>query len=190
MLSVIIPTISGREKSLARTLGAYDVLAPGAEQIVVHNRPSWGHACNAGAAQATGDVLHFGADDLVPLPGWLDDVLPALEEHDELPAPRVFNYFAEGEHDNKMDGPDRAFTKFTRVPILRRDQYERIGAWPEYNYVADVWLSGRARKLGIETRLYYSYAFVHHWSQIGRTDSREELAHSAQVLRHLAPEMA
>ncbi len=190
MLSVIIPTITGREASLERTLNAYKVTVPDAELVVIQDEPSWGHACNWGFEQATGDVLHFGADDLEPLPGWTDDVLPALEQHDELPAPRVMNHSADGVHDNRHDGHDRALTRFTRVPILTRDQYERIGPWPEYNYVADVWLSGRARALGIQTRLYYSYAFVHHWSQIGRTDSPDELAHANRVLRELAPEMA
>ncbi len=190
MLSIIIPTIRGREESLDRTRDAYDRTAPDAEQIIVYNQPSWGHACNFGYKKATGDVIHFGADDLEPLPGWTDDVLQALDDHDELPAPRVLNHSAEGVHDNRHDGPDRALTKFTRVPILTRDQYERIGPWPEYNYVADVWLSGRARAIGIQTRLYYSYAFVHHWSQIGRTDSPAELAHATRILRDLAPEMA
>ena len=42
----------------------------------------------------------------------------------------------------------------------RRDQYERIGAWPELNYVADVWLSEKARSLGIPTRKVDAYTFA------------------------------
>lgn len=188
-LSVVIPTITGREESLLRVLAAYRATAPEAEQVVVYNQPSWGHACNHGYKEASGDIIHFGADDLEPLPGWTDDVLPALAERDELPAARVLNHSADGPMDNIADGPDRALVHFTRVPILTRDQYERIGPWPEYNYVADVWLSVKARTLGIPTRIYYSYAFVHHWSQIGRTDSPAELAYARQVLEGLEAEM-
>ncbi len=184
-LSVVIPTIKGREKSLAEVVNAYWESAPDAEIVIVRDEPSWGHACNAGYRESRGDIIHFGADDLEPLPGWMDDVIPALLKFDELPAARVLNHSADGPMDNAGDGADRAFVHFTRVPILTRDQYERIGPWPEYNYVADVWLSLKARTLGIPTRIYYSYAFVHHWSQIGRTDSQAEQDYAAAVLRDL-----
>lgn len=189
-LSVVIPTLTGREEVLARTIGAYRRTAPKAEQLVVYNKASWPEACNEGYRQSTGDVILFGADDLEPLDGWTDEVLPALAEHDELPAARVLNHSADGPMDNINDGPDKALVHFTRVPILSRSQYERIGPWPEYNYVADVWLSIKARTLGIPTRIYYSFAFVHHWSQIGRVDGPDELAHAANVLNGLIAEMA
>ncbi len=185
MISVVIPTIKGREKSLAEVVNAYWETAPDAEVVIVRDQPSWGHACNRGYEVATGEFIHFGADDLEPLPGWLDDVIPALASHDELPAARVLNHSADGAMDNAGDGADRALVDFTRVPILTRDQYERIGPWPEFNYVADVWLSRKARTLGIATRIYYSYAFVHHWSSIGRVDSPAEMDEAAAVLREL-----
>lgn len=175
-LSVIIPTIAGREESLERCMRAYTETAPHAELVVVLGAASWPEACNAGARQATGDVLHFTADDIEPLPGWWEAVATPLETLDELPAPRVLNHSADGHHDNASDGPDGAFCHFTRVPILTRSQYDRIGPWPEFNYVADVWLSAKARTLGIPTRLYYGYAFVHHWDQHGRVDSPAEMA--------------
>lgn len=183
MLSVVIPTIDGREGSLARAQAAYLRTGPAEmEIIVVRNLANWPAACNAGYRRAVGDRLHFSADDLEPLEGWWQQALPWLDEHDELPAPKVFNHSADGEWDNAVDGPDGGVPHFTRIPLMTRDQYERIGPWPEIPYASDVWLSERGRTLGIETRMFHSYAFVHYWSQVGRIDSQENLALSDHVL--------
>lgn len=192
MISVIIPTIPGREETLDRCWHAYVDTMGGLdyELCVVEGFPNWPSACNAGYRDAKGDILHFTADDLEPLPGWWVAPLELLATADELPAARVLNHTADGPMDNAGDGPDGAFTHFTRVPIMRRDQYDRIGAWPEIDYCADVWLSEKARTIGIQTRLLYSYALVHHWSQIGRIDTPERLAAAGQALEQLRAEMA
>jgi hypothetical protein len=191
-LSVIVPTITGREETLARTVEAYHRTLEGApyQIVVVHGETTWPGACNEGYRRSTGDIVHFTADDIEPVEGWWQEAIPWLEEHDELPAPRVFNHAANGPQDNSGDGPDKALTAFTRVPILSRDQYERIGPWPEYQYVADVWLSEKARTLGIQTRMIHSYTFVHHWSQIGRCDDDATLGQAAVVLSKLRAGMA
>lgn len=186
MISIIIPTIDGREKSLARTKRAYRQTSPtNIQLIVVKNEPSWPAACNRGFLRADWDILHFTADDLVPVHGWWQEAVEWLKHHDELPAPKVMNFRQDGEWDNAEDGPDKAIPHFTRIPIMTRDQYERIGPWPEYNYVADVWLSEKARTLGIETRMIHSYAFVHHWNQTGRVDSPRQLDAANRQLAHL-----
>ena len=189
MISVVIPTITGREESLARTIAAYRDTLDRLEIIVVQDEPSWPRACNVGYERSEGDILHFTADDLEPLPGWWQETLERLKEYDELPAAKVLNHSPDGPWDNHMDGDDGALTHFTRVPIMTRNQYERIGPWPEQlNYAADVWVSERARTLGIETRMCHSYAFVHHWSQIGRIDSPEVLAGADYELNRLRAE--
>ena len=190
MLSVILPTISGREDSFARAVAAYDDTLAGEsyEIIVVKDEKTWPTACNVGYAKAKGDVLHFSADDLEALPDWHVEALKALSEKDELPAPRVFN-FTTADHDNPEDGPDGALTDFTRIPILTRSQYERIGPWPEIIYYADLWLSYKARSIGIETRMIWSYRFIHHWSGIGRVDTRANLDLAGIQLRKLQEAM-
>lgn len=191
MLSVILPTIAGREESLARAIASYeDTLAGVPHEIcIMQDYPSWPAACNAGYEEAKGDVLHFTADDLEALPGWHIPALLHLSVHDELPAPRVYNYRPDGEFSNAEDGPDGARTHFTRIPIMTRDQYERIGPWPLLNYYADLWVSEKARTLGIETRMIYGYDFVHHWSQIGRVDSKRVLDEAGRALKQIREEM-
>lgn len=184
-VSVVIPTIRGREDSLARAIAAYEdtMTDVSHEIIIIKDNPTWPGACNKGYSKAKAGVILFTADDLEPLPGWHEDVLPWLSEHDELPTGKVLNHSADGDFDNREDGPDRSVVWFTRLPIMRRDQWERIGQWPEIYHYADVWLSEKARTLGIETRIFYSYAFVHHWSQVGRKPYTEEAWATLERLR-------
>ena len=188
-LSVVVPTISGREDSLARTLAAYEDTLYGCsnEIIIIQDAPTWPEACNMGYEKAKADVVHFGADDLEPLPGWWKPALKHLKETDELPAAAVYN--PDGVLSNEIDGANGDLVHFTRVPILRRDQYERIGSWPEIVYYADIWLSEKARTLGMRTRILYEYAFLHHWSQVGRVDSKVNLDEAGFALNRLREQM-
>lgn len=189
LLSVVIPTISGREVSLARAIASYeDTLRDCQHEIVIiEDAPTWPAACNLGYEKAKGEVVHFSADDLEALPGWWVDALEVLA-NDELPAPMVLNHSPDGDWDNCHDGADGALTHFTRIPMMNRSQWERVGPWPELQYVADVWVSERARTLGIQTRMVHSYAFVHHWSQVGRTDTPEVTALAERELNRMRAE--
>lgn len=177
MISVVIPTITGREESLQRTLNAYEEHSPkNVDIIVTQDAPTWPDGCNAGYEQAKGDIIHWGADDLVPLPGWHKRVVKMLRSGENvLPNARVWDYVPEGTPSNVNDGADLAPTLFTRVPIMRREQAEQIGTWPSIIYYGDCWVSERGRTLGIPTINVFGYDFVHHWCQIGRVDSKENM---------------
>ena len=72
---------------------------------------------------------------------------------------------------------------------MRRDQWERIGRWPDdLIYYADLWVSEKGRHLGIETRMVHGFDFIHHWSGIKRVDSRTNLDASGQMLKLLREE--
>jgi glycosyltransferase involved in cell wall biosynthesis len=100
-LSVVIPTLNGREQ-LAASLDALAVHVPAAEVIVVNGPSTDGTtgmvrdrddvdvlvevatrrttvARNAGVEVATGDVIAFLGDDLAVEPAWLDGVADGLE---------------------------------------------------------------------------------------------------------------
>jgi glycosyltransferase involved in cell wall biosynthesis len=191
-LSIVIPTISGREESLARCIASYeDTLrdGPSHEIIQIKDSPTWPSACNKGYRQSKGDVVHFTADDLEALPSWWKRPLEHLKSHNELPAPRVFDYRPDGKFANAEDGEDGDLTWFTRIPIMTRTQYEAIGEWPNIIYYMDVWVSEKARAIGIETRMVYGYDFVHHWSQVGRVDSKENLDNSGMELDQIRRRM-
>jgi GT2 family glycosyltransferase len=189
MISIVIPTQTGREDSLERAITAFQLTTNVPwELILIKDAPSWSRGCNEGFKQARHDVILFYADDLEALPGWHLDALPLLER-DELPAPRVLNFSADGEMDNWADGFDGQETHFTRIPLMTRSQYERIGVWPEVDYCSDIWVSEKARFLGIITRMVYSYCFVHHWSQVKRTDSPKAIKNGQDQLVRLRREM-
>ncbi len=169
------------------------------EIIPILDYPTWPSACNQGYKQSKGDVLHFGADDLEPLEGWYVPALFTLSVSDVLPAARVFDlrdrvtgeFRSDGKWlwANPTDGDNGQPTRFTRVPIMTRSQYERIGLWPHIDYYADVWLSEKARTLGIETHVVFGYDFRHHWSQIGRVDSDENMNRAGAEFNRLVEEM-
>lgn len=184
-VAVVVPTITGREDSLQRTLHAYaETLAEETHQVfVIRDRPCWPAACNAGAREATlwgADLIHYGADDLVPVPGWLDPCLPVLQAG-ELPAPQVYNYqVTDPPWSQALDGPPGSVCAFTRVPILTVEMALAIGDWPEIIYYADCWVSDKARALGWPTRVVAGYGFVHFWDQRGRLDGDPEAMERAR----------
>ena len=171
-ISVIMPTISGREESLARMVAAYHERTPHELEIInPKDYPSWPAGCNAGQLRATGDVLHFASDDLEPLEGWATAMLESLRA-DEIPAPQLwdFAWSAKAPVNAAADGPPGVITAFSRVPSLTWEMADAIGPWPEMAYYADNWVSDKARILGWETRVMGDYRFVHHWHQTGRLD--------------------
>lgn len=183
LISVVVPTISGREDTFARCVESYERTLDGEEFeiVVVKDMKNWPTACNAAYKKTKGDIIHFTADDLEAVDGWHVEAIKSLKARDELPAPRVYDHELNGHFHNEVDGVDGQLTRFTRIPICTRDQYERIGIWPDMDYNSDIWFSERGRILGIETRMIYSYTFIHHWSGVGRLDSEEQLAEAHRL---------
>lgn len=171
-ISIILPTISGREESREKMAQAYRDRTPGhvIEVISPKDYPCWPAACNVGQGLAKYDILHFGADDLEPLDGWAEPMLAALAAS-EIPAPQLWDFVPGGTPVNEAaDGGPGAIPTFTRVPALTREMAERIDRWPEIPYYADNWVSDKGRLVGYETRVMGGYGFVHHWHPVGRLD--------------------
>jgi len=175
-LTVVLPTITGREESLQETIDSYDQTLVGEDYdiIVIQDGPTWPDACNEGYEKSDSPYVLFGADDLDALEGWWQFGKAALiERPKELPAPRVYdNHGPEGTRQwaNAIDGEDYELTHFTRVPLMSREQWEIVGVWPSIGYYADMWVSEKAKTLGIRTRMVHGFDFFHRWSQIGRID--------------------
>ena len=171
-ISIIMPTIDGREESRETMLRAYQERTPYPIEIILkYNYPNWPAGCNAGQLDATGDVLHFGSDDLEPLAGWADAMLRTLAAN-EIPAPQLWDFVKTGAPVNeRADGPPGAIPGFSRAPSLTRAMAECIGPWPEIPYYADNWVSDKGRLCGYESRVTAGYGFIHHWHPVGRLDA-------------------
>ena len=91
VISVIIPTVEGREENLEMGVDAYTKLAKDAYEldlIIEHDHPSCGAGWQAGLAHAKGQYIHLSDDDIVPQPGWHAPAIEAVE-CGFLPAPQV-----------------------------------------------------------------------------------------------------
>lgn len=177
MISIIIPTIDGREGWLLKCLRSYDRhTRQDFEPIVVRNAPTWGIGIQQGMERGPrGRYLHFTADDIEPHPGW-DVAAREAVDQGYLPAPRILN------SDDSLQScgggvtetDDWQPTEFTRVPFMSADQWAKIGPMIPLHYYTDNWVSHRGRLAGIQTVVRRDYLFTHHWAPEGRLDERFE----------------
>jgi Glycosyl transferase family 2 len=170
MISVVVPTIVGREDHYARCVAAYErTLGDQLQLITMRDFPTCGEAWNAGAEQATGEYLHFSADDLEPHDGWLEPAIQAVRRG-YLPAPRIVN--PDGQLDycghHGVELPDKAIVAMSVIPFMTRQQWDRIGPSLNCHYFTDNYLSWRGLQAGYQTVVRRQYAFTHHWAQPGR----------------------
>lgn len=174
-LSIVLPTIRGREASLDRTVGAYNRTLPAdvtAQLIVLRDQPTAGAAWNAGASLARAPLLHFTGDDLEPQPGWYEAAVAALAAG-WWPAPRILRADgtleacgSDGEQHRRTEQPDWSPCTVSTIPFLR------TADWPgpvlPIHYGSDSHFSLLARQRGGRFAYRAGYAFVHHWHPIGR----------------------
>lgn len=157
-VSIIIPTVAGREASLARTRVGYLATKPEDvryELIIVRDRPTCGHAWIAGAEVATGDLLHVTADDLVPHPGWLEAGMACLEGG---AIPSAYLDLPWGGTDGEV-GEDGAPARMTPVPLMPREWWPGV---PPIGYWSDYAVSDRLLAAGRRIAWCHGYRFTHY----------------------------
>ena len=172
MVSIVVPTVSGRERHLEACLSAYDRYTTDFEVHVIMGRPTCGEAWLAGADQAAGDYLHFSADDLEPLAGWWQAAVWTAD-NGHLPAPRILKADGTLETCGGTDGfqelPNGHLTDFPRIPFMTRLQWELIRPRVEgFLAGAHYFTDNAVGWAGPRTVVTRGYSFVHHWAQPGR----------------------
>lgn len=184
MIAVVIPTVSGREDVLGKSVASH---AGGAGALhVLKGFATCGAAWNAGALLALADerVTHvlFGADDLVALPGWDRAALASI---DQGFLPNAILRDEAGQFWNVQDGQPGAECAFPRVPFLPVDLLRRMLPVPPIHYYSDCWVGSRASDLGWRTRVTAGFEFTHLWAQAGRIHDSEpdRLAYEAIMAR-------
>jgi len=163
LLSIVMPTIAGRESELARSVAAYERRTPvPIEWIIERGHATCGAAWNAGAAKATGEILHMGADDIEPESRfWLWAAMGVLN------AGRIpLGYVREDEAG--MFGRD-----FARVVICRREWWCDV---PELHYWSDNAFDDLMRAAGHTPVIAEGFDFYHRKSMVGRDDSPKRMA--------------
>lgn len=175
-LSIILPTIAGREELLDLTTAAYDqTVADPAEIVVVSERPTIGEAWNAGMIEAEGEYVLLGADDLVPFPGAVEAAIEAAERG-VYPAPWITRPDGSTEASGSMGGgmllgaatPDGTICNSSPIPFFARSLWDAIGTSLPIHYYADDYLAWRARGAGLEIEVVSDYRFTHLEGTVGR----------------------
>lgn len=188
VITVVIPTVPGREDHLERCTRAYAENATGnydLDLIVEHGHATCGLAWQAGAGNARGAFIHLTDDDIEPLPGWHAPALEAVRRG-YLPAPQVCD--PDGNPQSWPQpgrlGDDWAPVHMTSLPFCSREQWEKITPLMVGHYFTDDFFSYRGRKAGWPCVLRAGYAFTHHWAQPGRgagMTQDERMAHDRQL---------
>jgi GT2 family glycosyltransferase len=178
MIDVVIPTVSGREESLARCIDSYRRHSSREPNfIIIEGEPTCGEAWIAGLELATEDYVHLTCDDIEVVDDkWLGSCVSTVRQGC-LPCPLVRrpdgsiescggdmsfpNCLIPGEQ------PSGTRVDFTVLPFMSREQVDRIGMIPSH-YLSDTWVSYRGRALGYPTFYVAGYEVVHHHESTGR----------------------
>lgn len=168
MISIVIPTVTGREDHYQRCATAYaERTKTRFELITEFDHATVGLAWQAGATRAKGDYIHLTCDDLEPLDGW-DAAATATADRGFLPAPKVTDARNGALQSRPAWGhefPDGTDTGITIVPFLTREQWEAVRPLFTGHYYTDDFISDRARQAGWPPSMCNAYAFRHHWAQ-------------------------
>ena len=157
-LSIVIPTIPGREVELARTMEVYgELTAAPIEWVIEYDHSTCGAGWNAGALRATGDFLHLGADDLEPVTAeWWPAALQTLNAGC-VPV----GWVSEGDFCFGRD--------FARVPTCLRRWWVPV---PDLHYYSDNAFTDNMAAAGHSVRVAEGYDFIHRKSMVGRDEER------------------
>lgn len=202
-ISVVIPTVTGREQSLARCLDAFRTRSSGAELqlLVVKDKPTCGLAWLDAMRRADAPYVHLSADDHEPHDGWWQPLVEAMDAG-FVACPLVLNpdgsvQSAGGDlksnaHLIREIADDWSEVPFAPVPSLTRELWDRVGMI-ETHYFTDVWVSARAAALGVATVLRVDSVITHHNERVGRAygmsqGNRDQ--HDALVFRQRLEEAA
>ena len=172
MISVICPTVTGREHWLERALVSITATTPDFEWIEYKDLSTCGAGWNLGIQEATGDYILLFADDLEAHPGWLDAAISSVKSG-VIPCARILNpdgslqscgTFAE-------EAEDGTPSVVARIPFLTRNIAEAMFPLMENQYMGDHWITWKGSQLGWPTLVVRDMLFTHHFAQEGRIDS-------------------
>lgn len=187
VISIVIPTVPGREDHFERCVTAYrERTRAEFELILEYDHPTVGRAWQEGAEKARGDYLHLTCDDLEPLDGW-DAAAMAAADAGSLPAPRVVNASTGARESRPVWGhefADGVDCGISVIPFCSRGQWEKIGPLCTIHYYSDDFFSERGRQAGWPPLMCNGYSFRHHWAQhrrgAGMTEA-ERMTHDQNI---------
>lgn len=172
LISVVVPTIDGREHWLRKACLSVVRATPLVEWLEYRNLPTCGAGWNKGIEDATGDYLLFFADDLEAHPGWLEPAVAALDRG-VIPCPRILNTDGSLQSCGTFadEAEDGTPSVVARVPFLTRDMALQMFPLFENHYMGDHWITWKGEQLGWPTLVVRDMVFTHHFAGEGRIDT-------------------
>jgi hypothetical protein len=173
LISVPLPTVTGREEYLEKAVAAYEAHA-NVEILLYKDLPNCGLAWAKGAEESKGDFIHFGADDVEMHPGWWE-AATRFCNIGILPAPRILN--TDGSLQScgnwEVEMVTGAIPEFTRGPFVSRSQWDRMSDLvvpflEVAHYYTDNIFSWVGRRIGLETAVCRGYEYTHHMAEAKR----------------------
>jgi hypothetical protein len=180
LVSVIIPTVDGREDDLTNCLAGLANQPVDQEIVILRNRPTCGAAWAEAAEYVTGDYIWFCADDVCPDPGFLAAMMEACDAG-KCPAATVYegdgllqSAGIEGMDCHKPANlVDWMAVSHTATPFMDREQWALYleGDWKmlaSLHYCSDMLHSYLMRIHGYETVVRTPARLMHYNSLPGR----------------------
>ncbi len=157
MISIVIPTVTGREDFFERCVYAYEHnTANPIELIVYKDLPTCGRGWIKGAEDATGEYVHFTADDLEPALGWDVAAIEAVDKG-------IWPIAAINRDTTALMATDWQPTDARNtVPFLNRPMLEAALPLLDAHYYTDDWVDYRVRMAGYPGAYRTGYRFTHY----------------------------
>jgi hypothetical protein len=174
VLSIVIPTIRGREHWLEQTLTAFAGTTKVPYEVLIElDHEVCGMAWNAGIERAQGEYVLIAADDLTPSSGWFEAGKSVVDEG-SLPSALILNPDGTVQScgDKTYRVADGTRASIARIPFASLEQMQFIAPILEIHYATDNWFSHRGRLNGWESVICTDFCFTHHFAMEGRIDER------------------
>jgi hypothetical protein len=177
LVTIPIPTVTGREDYLAKALEAYHAYA-NVETFVYKDLEGCGLAWIEGIKEGSGDYICVGADDTEFHPGWFPPAKRVIDIG-HLPCARILNTDGTlqscGPWETEMpDGHILTGEDFTRSPIFSRKQWEKLQPLVEpflalgTIYYTDNIFTWAGRRLGMQSVVVRKFEYTHHLASVKR----------------------
>lgn len=172
-VSIIIPTVTGREQDYNRLYDALDFPRDMRihEVIIVKDRDTCGEAWQLGVNNAMGEYVVCLADDLCPIgTKWIDRAIEAWDIG-WCPVPKIWT-MPSGEIESagvwRQHFPHGTEVPTTTIPFCKTDFWQGKYVMPNMHYATDNLFADWCKSEGRIPRVVEGFNFTHWWSPVKR----------------------
>lgn len=197
-VSVVLPTLPGREQVFHRVWDAYVATCPPGwvfDMIVPEGHDTVGSAWNEGMSKASCEYAFLASDDAEPHAGWAEVAVQTVDAG-YVPAPR--SLFADGRLEScgsmgfgilLPEAADMTPCRNTGQIFMRREWWDEVGEMPDRHYSCDDLWCWRAALRGYQVVYRSGMVFTHH-HEAAATEHVRALAqeHAKDTIRDMARE--